>query len=238
MTLRTGDARNPSTKYKTSRYCVAYLDFLGGTDIIRHDDQNKHLNIINMIFADALSESKIFARDVFVKIFSDNILLAMPIDVSNRKESIETIVGLVINIIQEAADYNYLMRGAITEGLFFCNDIFVYGKALIETVTMEKDYAIYPRVIATEEVAESLRQYFYLCTDGWYMVNHYVNTLNSAALRYKLVLLAQLRTKKNNLKEKQKLMWAINNFNVVNRLLNFLGPEHIITPEEIKNSVK
>ena len=76
MTLRTGDARNPSTQYKTSQYGVAYLDFLGGTEIILHDDQNKHLNIINMIFEDALRESKMIAKDIFIKIFSDNILLA------------------------------------------------------------------------------------------------------------------------------------------------------------------
>lgn len=69
MTQRTGDARFPRTNYKTSRHCVAYLDILCGTDIILHDDQNKHLNIINMIFEDALVESKMFADDIFVKIF-------------------------------------------------------------------------------------------------------------------------------------------------------------------------
>ena len=70
MTQRTGGARFPSTKYKTSQHCVAYLDFLGGTDIILHDDQDKHLNIINMIFEDALNESKMITNDIFVKIFS------------------------------------------------------------------------------------------------------------------------------------------------------------------------
>ena len=69
MTLRTGDARFPRTNYKTSRYCVAYLDFLGGTDIIRHDDQNKHLNIINMIFEDAKKAEKVYKK--FAKNIAD-----------------------------------------------------------------------------------------------------------------------------------------------------------------------
>lgn len=30
MTVRTGMARFPVTDYKTSRYCIAYLDVLGG----------------------------------------------------------------------------------------------------------------------------------------------------------------------------------------------------------------
>ena len=142
MTKRTGEARFPRTKYKTSLYCVAYLDFLGGTDIILHDDQNKHLNIINMIFEDALFEAKMLAKDIFVKIFSDNILLALPTDKGKRAQKIEKLINLVSNFVHQAADNGYLIRGAITEGDFFHNDIIVYGKALVEAVGMEEKYAI------------------------------------------------------------------------------------------------
>ncbi|WP_428044556.1 hypothetical protein [Candidatus Avelusimicrobium fimicolum] len=145
MTKRTGDARFPRTEYKTSQYCVAYLDFLGGTDIILHDDQNKHLNIINMIFEDALFEAKMLVKDIFVKIFSDNILLALPTDKGERAQKIEKLITLVSNFVQQAADNDYLIRGAITEGDFFHNDIIVYGKALVEAVGMEEKYAILPK---------------------------------------------------------------------------------------------
>ena len=134
MTQRTGDARFPRTNYKTSRHCVAYLDILGSKNIICTDDKNEHLNKISMIFEDALGESKMFSENIFVKIFSDNILLALPTDDDSRKQNITNIIGLVRNIIYEAADYGYLIRGAITEGDFFHNDIIVYGKALVEAV--------------------------------------------------------------------------------------------------------
>ena len=98
MTKRTGDVRFPSTKYKTSQDCVAYLDFLGGTNIILHDDQDKHLNIINMIFEDALNESKMIINDIFVKIFSDNILLAIPTNDGDREQKIGNIINLVSSI--------------------------------------------------------------------------------------------------------------------------------------------
>ena len=146
MTQRTGDARFPRTNYKTSQHCIAYLDMLGGKNVICNDPQSEHLNKINMIFYDALEESKMFASDVFVKIFSDNILLAMPTDNDNRKQNIEKIIGLVNNIISEMADYGYLMRGAITEGDFFGNNIIAYGNGLVEAVLLEEEYAIYPRV--------------------------------------------------------------------------------------------
>lgn len=62
VTIRTGEARNSTSRYKTSRHCVAYLDFLGGTGIISYDDQNKYLNTTNMISEDAVRESKMFAK--------------------------------------------------------------------------------------------------------------------------------------------------------------------------------
>ena len=50
MTQRTGDARFPRTNYKTSQHCIAYLDMLGGKNVICNDPQSEHLNKINMIF--------------------------------------------------------------------------------------------------------------------------------------------------------------------------------------------
>lgn len=241
MAIRTGNARNPSTNYKTSKYCVAYLDILGGRRIIYNDDKNYHLNKINMIFEDALRESKIFAHDIFVKMFSDNILLAVPIEENNRKQNIEKIIVLVSNIIQEVADYGYLMRGAITEGEFFGNNIIAYGKALVDVVKMEEEYAIYPRIIVQKEIAKLLPQYFYLCEDGWHIVNHYVlNIEYFSSLRYKNTLLKQLENNKKDTKISQKIMWAITNFNIIADYMKKAGffDYPIITSTEIEKATK
>lgn len=240
MTLRTGDARFPRTNYKTSRYCVAYLDFLGGTDIIRHDDQNKHLNIINMIFEDAKKESQIFFQGAFVKIFSDNILLALPTDNDNREQNIKSIVNLVSNFVHQAADNGYLIRGALTEGDFFHNDIIVYGKALVEAVEMEEKYAIYPRVIVKKEIAKLLPQYFYPCADGWNGINHTIFDFGFDSTNFKYTLLSQLSAKKNDVKVRQKIMWAITEFNITSNVRRQMGAlsHEIITRKEIEDALK
>ncbi len=245
MTIRTGGARFPNTNYKTSKYCVAYLDILGGKSIIYNDDTNEHLNKINMIFEDALHESKIFTQgekhNIFVKIFSDNILLAIPTDDKNRKQNIEKIIVLVSNIIQEIADYGYLMRGAIIEGEFFGNSIIAYGKALVDVVKMEEEYAIYPRIIVQKEIAKLLPQYFYLCEDGWHIINHYVlNIEYFSSLRYKNTLLKQLENNKKDTKILQKIMWAITNFNNIGASMREVGyfDYSIITSTEIEKMIK
>lgn len=244
MTKRVGDARFPHTNYKASKYCIAYLDILGGTDIIRRDDKSEHLNIINMIFHDVINESKIFVHreddDIFVKVFSDNILIAIKTDTEHKKSNIEKIIGLVSDIIQEASDYGYLLRGAITEGDFFCNDIFVYGKALLDVIDMESKYAIYPRVIVKKEIANLLPQYFYVCADGWYAINYYILDIGAFSLNYKITLLKQLKNNKKDKKVRQKIMFAITDLNIINGEMRKIGAlnHQIITHEEIENAVK
>jgi len=240
MTKRTGYARFPNTNFTTSQYCVAYLDFLGGTDIILHDNQDKHLNIINMIFEDALNESKMITNDIFVKIFSDNILLAIPTNDGDREQKIGNIINLVSNFVYQASDNGYLIRGAITEGDFFHNDIIVYGKALVEAVTMEEKYAIYPRVIVKKEIAKCYPQYFYFCSDGWNAVNYSVFEIGFGSVNLKHTLLSQLRAKKANEKVKQKIMFAITDFNFTSTSWRKMGAlsHEIITPKEIEDSLK
>lgn len=242
MTKRVGGTRSPSTHYETSRHCIAYLDILGGTNIINKDEKNEHLNNINMIYCDAINESKMFTLNekihFCVKIFSDNLLLAIKTNDENRQKNILKIVNLVSNIIEEMADYGYLMRGSITEGDFFFNEIMVYGKGLVEAVKMEEKYAIYPRIIVKKEIADSLPQYFFKCADGWDMLNNYIFSYGAFDhLCFRNTLLNQLRNNKNDIKIVQKIMWAISFFNLWHKS-NTLTAHAIITDKEIDDATK
>ena len=246
MVIRITEARTPKTNYKTTRYCVAYLDMLGGKKIICNDDTSEHLNKINMIYGDAIYEAKSIAKEadspIFVKIFSDNLLLAIQTDDDKtRTENIEKIISVVNNIVQEvSAYYGYLMRGAITEGDFFHNDIIVYGKALVEAVEMEEKYAIYPRVIVKEEIAKLLPQYFYPCADGWHILNNYIFDINFCLENFKRTFLQQLKDNKQDKKVLQKIMWAITNFNNFNKYMwqTIHATRPIISEKEIEDALK
>lgn len=245
MVKRTGGARYPNTEYKTSKYCVAYLDVLGSKDIMCNDKDNKHLNILNMIFEDAISEvditKKFDNKDFFVKIFSDNIILATKTENEDRVENIKLLCLVISNIIEEFLNYGYLIRGAIVEGDFFCNDTLVYGKALIDVVELEEKYAIYPRIIVQEGIKEVFPLYFYKGSDGWDILNnYYINDNGISIYNFKASLLKILKGNKNNKKTLQKIMWAITYFNQYNnwKKANKRISYCFISNEEISETLK
>lgn len=79
MVIRTGYARFPWTKYKTSNYIIAYLDMLGVKQMICNDNDFDFLNHLNMFMEDAIEESGggIFKHkeEIYIKIFSGNVLM-------------------------------------------------------------------------------------------------------------------------------------------------------------------
>ncbi len=245
MTIRTGGMRYPHTNYKTSKYCVAYLDVLGTKEIISNDKNNEHLNKLNMIFKDAIEEvdltKKIDNKDFFVKIFSDNIILATRTETKDRVENIKLLCLVISNIIEEFLTYGYLMRGAIVEGDFFCNDTLVYGKALIDVVELEEKYSIYPRIIVQEGIKDVFPFYFQKCADGWDILNNYfVNDHGISGCNFKVSLLDLLKKNKNNKKTVQKIMWAITYFNEYNKSKKENGyiSCYFISDKEISDALK
>lgn len=218
--VRTGQARN-LPKIHTSNYCVAYLDVLGAENYMKGDLADKFLNDLNSIYTDAIRDvvfkSYISKKDIYVKIFSDNILLAIEIKENDdlRKDKIEKIINLTGNIFNNALYHGYLMRGAMTEGPFYKNknnDIFVYGKALIDAVDMEEKLAIYPRVLTQRSIQETLPQYFKECADGCLILNNFIfeSLLSPDVYKHNLITMYK---KCSDKKVKQKIMWIITHFN-------------------------
>lgn len=206
-------------KIHTSNYCVAYLDVLGAEKFMKNDKKDKFLNDLNSIYTDALSDvaftSFVTNKDIQVKIFSDNILLAVKINENDdlRKEKIEKIINLTGNIFNNALYHGYLLRGAITEGPFYKdeNNIFVYGKALIDAVEMEEKLAIYPRVLTQKSIQETLPQYFEECADGCITLNNFV--FHGLSDIYKHNLIEMYKKSCHDEKARQKIKWMISYFN-------------------------
>ena len=245
MVTRTGSARFPSTDYKTTNHIIAYLDILGATNKICNDDDFSFLNHLNMFMEDAIEESGggIFPHKekIFIKIFSDNILLAIELKENDelREDKIAALFNTVANIYNEFLRYGYLMRGAIVEGDFFHNDIIVYGKALVEAVNLEEKKAIYPRILVQKELSKSLQHYLLQDRDGLYILNIFQLSEYFDHLSFKLELLKILEQYKDKDHIKAKIMWMIKYFNFwftkyEHRLLN----QQKITEEEIADALK
>ncbi len=228
--VRTGATENLK-KLSTSKYCIAYLDVLGATKFMK-DDSDKFLSDLDSIYRTAQKNVNLKHKrtgvNVSVKIFSDNILLALKLKENN--DDIEKILYLAGYIYNNALEYGYPMRGAIVMDNFYENNIFVYGKALVDAVEMEEKLAIYPRIIAKKSVRDLCPKYFYECTDGCFTLNNFMFHLNLNVYRKKLLELCEQYG--NNEKIMQKIMWSINFFN--NDKVNTQNRKKI-TPTDIEN---
>ena len=228
MVLRVGGTQIPKTELKTENYFIAYLDILGGANKILNDKDNKFLNYLNMLYEDVLAEANGFYsnnKNTIVRIFTDNILLAIKTEKheQNRKDKIQNFINTISNIYNEALRDGYLLRGAVVEGEFFYNDIFVYGKGLVEAIKLEEEIAIYPRIIVSKEIYDLSDGLCITCEDGCAMVNHYIYEANFDCVNFKYSLLEMLKENENNKKVKQKILWMINNFNRHNEWKKSVG---------------
>lgn len=246
MVVRTGFARFPSTDYKTTNHIIAYLDILGATNKICNDNDFSFLNYLNMFMEDAIEESGggIFPKKekIFVKIFSDNILLAIELKENDEEKGhkMAVLFNTVANIYNEILRYGYLLRGAIIEGEFFYNDIIVYGKGLVEAVQLEEKVADVPRILVRTKVSEP-NSYYYLMQDKdnelFLNIFHLCNAFDDGTFKYNL--LEMLKKNKENDHIKEKIMWMIKYFNswftkYERRLLN----QQKITDEDITKALK
>ncbi len=242
MVIRTGEFSNYRTNYKTEEYYVAYLDFLGTKSFIEKDKDNKYLNDINLIYEDSISYLKFDKHKPFIKIFSDNILLAEKVcdDTETNIENIKNLFSLCATIQNIALKEGYLIRGAITKGVFFHNEIFVYGKALVEAEQMEREVAIYPRIIAKKEIVNMDEVHFILDSDGCYYLNNFIYTCvigYGGLINYKIKILENLKINKDNEKIKQKIMWLINRYNYITNY-SWFRTYPKIKSEEISDALK
>lgn len=235
--FRSGHARQ-LPQYATETYCVAYLDVLGAKKFMA-ENSDKFLNDLNSIYFDAVNDviatGFVTGETVDVKIFSDNILLAIKTgdNPEEAKGKTTKILNVAANIYNNALRHGYLMRGAITIGDFFQNDVFVYGKALVDAVYMEENIAVYPRIVVNKLLYKTHRQYFMSCNDGCLALNTFVFYGRPDVDKYQLLELCKQHH--NDIKAMQKIMWVISCFNEFHA--NKTGVKLQITQSEIAEAI-
>ena len=113
-----------SKKISTEECYVASIDLLGMKWIMCSDKEGKNLNSIRNIYK---SWVKIFTEDYFknikVRFFSDNVIIAIPVSVSNGPDILLEGIGWLCSHLLKCG---YKPRGAVTKGAFYSDDIFVW----------------------------------------------------------------------------------------------------------------
>lgn len=116
-----------------------------------------------------------------------------------------------------------MLRGAITVGESFLDDVFVFGKALSDAYFLESTVALYPRIIISKPLAEivypqisQIHPIAYMCIldkDGEYYIDYLSSAGRIKSRREHLIKYAlsynekELKCSDYSSRVKQKLLW-------------------------------
>lgn len=146
-------------------YCV-FMDVLGFSEMISSssNQQNEHelfrqyYEVTSRMIA-RLSEHTERGSVLSMKVFSDNIVLAVPWFSTDG----ESEFGFILTALREyqlsMALNGYFIRGGISVGNLFVDDNMIYGKALLDAYTLESKIANDPKIILSNEVLEIVRSH-------------------------------------------------------------------------------
>ena len=211
-------------KYKTEEHIVAFIDLLGASEQI-YKDADYSLNAAHTAYDMAMKLYTQFPTllqgKLKINIFSDNIVVSAPITDDNKLSMLKSVVTFSALIQAQFLLGNILVRGGITKGSFFADELMVWGKALVDAYSVESSIAIYPRIVIHPEVIGE----FGLARDKqglWIQQDRdrlfFVDYMNPKTMRedtYDFRLLACLSASEkmlintNSLKVQQKILWHI-----------------------------
>ncbi len=206
------------SKIQTSNYYVAYLDFLGTKKFMLNDNNDEFMNKLYSLYYNTRQKILIdkfnFNKNAYLKIFSDNIILAVEVENDNKdKKNLSVLLRYVANVYNSAIKQGLLIRGGISKGAFCIDNLMVGGQAHIEAVLLEENIAVYPRIVTKKEVNDVLPNYFIKSEDGFYFLNNFMLIHSPDEIKkVRENLLNMLRTCTDN-KVFQKIMWVIHYFN-------------------------
>lgn len=170
----------------TKEYYVASLDLLGAKNLICNDDKDKTLNSIKNIYYSWLNiKHAVYSNCINIKIFSDNIIVAAECDIQG---SLDEILVFISYMAEHFLKCGYKVRGGITKGNLYIDNIFVWGKALVDAYVLESKIACYPRIIIDKSlisiISDHIRDILIdQCEDGYFMLN-YLKSFGSNAEKH------------------------------------------------------
>ncbi len=220
------------TNYKlyTSKSVVAFLDILGSKSLIE-DDDNKSLNIVHQCYEFACDLIGKIHNNILptpkISIFSDNIVLSLPCENLEEEKQLFSFFSIIAHsaiIVSYFWGEGLLIRGGISVGSFFKDDLMIWGEGLTKAYYLESHVAIYPRVVLDPKYYNLFQtacepfKFKILCEDfdGLQFVDPFYKTTNRNHELLKKFIKENVdrinKCKKEDTKIIQKLLWLQNYF--------------------------
>lgn len=142
-------------KIHTSEHYIASIDLLGVKNILNNDKDDSNLNTIYNIFHSwdriIRDDKSFYPKHLEIKAFSDNLVLAIKADTYRAADKLlDTVSYMCFHFLRNG----YKPRGGITKGKLYIDNVFVWGKGLLNAYKMESEEAKYPRILIDDCVLE------------------------------------------------------------------------------------
>jgi len=189
-------------RYSYENRIVVFLDILGFQEVInktvRSDGSDNTSEIQNLV--DAFNSMRYFAEPLYldenspeldksknITQFSDSLVISFPLNVeSGIFWTLLDLRWIIINLINRGL----ICRGAMTYGKLLHTDRYLFGPALNDAYNLERQSAVYPRVILSENLIKVgkkyhskhhnqqreekfIRKLISLDQDGWYYIDYF-----------------------------------------------------------------
>lgn len=151
---------------KYEEYYVAYMDILGFKEIV--DDSNISCSEVYSILNDSRkkilqdisqnNEIVLKTSDIGIYVMSDSIVYYIKASTKNALMILISNCCALMGMLS-VRDKIVLIRGAITKGKLISRDNIIFGPALTSAYLLEKECAIYPRIIIDGALKTELYNY-------------------------------------------------------------------------------
>ena len=144
--------------------CV-YMDILGFSEMIMDRKRRNLFQIIVNALKESIESLKILQFQIedkefsSIKVFTDNIVIGVPITKTQTKALGELIgvVGCVGTFQLKMALKGFFYRGGISKGELHLGDDIVFGEALLDAKNIEENQAISSRIVLNRNIIDDIK---------------------------------------------------------------------------------
>jgi len=167
-------SRNPyhddEQKPQLLRSVVVYMDVLGYTEMAKRAERDGQQGVFLRELHGSLKEGQQWLRDdsetwpldkdrYALKAFTDNIVIGWPVIRGNTESALGSLFSMLAFFQLQMANHGFFLRGAISLGDAYVDDVVVYGSAFFEAHDGEVCLARDPRIILCESASSEVRKH-------------------------------------------------------------------------------
>lgn len=157
-------------------HAILYIDLLGTTHRIQSGKSVNSLSSVQNIFyqfTQELLRQGVDLTQIKMQAFSDNVLMAKSVEDApdSRASGLNQMIYIAALFQLFSLLNGWLIRGGITVGNLYLDDILVWGNGLIRAYEIESKYAIFPRIVIDKKQLDKLMPQYSANIIGWTMDN-------------------------------------------------------------------